>query len=330
MLAVSVRTAKAGHFDAVMKAIDDMVTTLNEEGEADRAKKNQCNDEYQKIAQTLGDLDWKIKNNEATIDKKEKLIELRTQEKQETIDQINDTMDYQRKITDTRKEEHDAFKQAKSDDQAAIELLNMAKDALTAFYDKNAKLGKIQGNLLQADPAFAVSEDQAPEAEFSGKGNRKGMSKGIVSMMDMIIQDLEDEVSNGGKNEAKSQASYEGEMNTSDELLKNLHATESNLVDIIAKRGEEKTEENLDMGANTKDRNAEQDYKDKITPDCDWIKKNFTPRSEARAAEMNGLVSAKEFLAGKSSLLQLKVEAPVNAHEVSDDKLAGIRFLGVH
>merc|ERR1719235_2249912 len=48
-LAVRVRTTKAGHFDAVIKAIDDMVSTLKDEGEADRDKRNQCNDEYQKI-----------------------------------------------------------------------------------------------------------------------------------------------------------------------------------------------------------------------------------------------------------------------------------------
>merc|ERR1719163_2008753 len=48
-LAVKVRTAKAGHFDGVIKAIDDMIKTLAEEGAADLAKKTQCLDEYQQI-----------------------------------------------------------------------------------------------------------------------------------------------------------------------------------------------------------------------------------------------------------------------------------------
>jgi len=330
MLAVQVRTAKAGHFGAVMKAITDMVTTLNEEGEADRAKKNQCNDEYQNIAQTLGDLDWKIKNNEATIDKKESLIEMRTKEKAETLEQIQDTKDYKDKITGERNEEHDAFKRAKSDDEAAIVLLNKAKDALTAFYKNNdVEMGKIQGSMLQADPEFAISKDQAPEADFSSKSNRKGMNKGVVSMMDMIIQDLEHEVVNDGKNEAESQAAYEAETNTADELQKTLEAKDVSLKEIIAKRGDEKTTENTDMKNNIKERDLEQSYKDKITPDCDWIKKNFSGRATARDAEMAGLVSAKEFLAGKTALLQTKVEAPVQKHNVAEDRLAGIKFLGV-
>jgi len=301
-----------------------MVSTLNDEGDADRAKKNQCNDEYQQIARTVSDLDWKIKNNDAKINKLESLIEMRTEEKAQTISQMDDTNDYIKKITDDRKEEHEAFQNAQKDDKAAVELLNTAKDALTAFYKKN---DVDVGALLQADPAFAVSEDQAPEASFSGKGNRKGQSKGIVALMDMIIQDSEDEIVNDGKAEAKNQADYEGEMDTANELLKDLGAKKVSLEEIISKRKDEKTEENSDKKDNNKDRDAELKYQDKIKPDCDWILKAFDGRASARSAEMSGLTSAKEFLAGKTSLLQVEAEAPVKA---SADKLASITFLGVH
>merc|ERR1719162_1158661 len=128
-LAVRVRTTKAGHFDAVMKAIDEMVVTLNEEGAADRDKKNQCNEEYQKIARTVSDLDWQIKNNNAKIDKLTSMIEAVNKERQETIDQINETNDYMKKITADRKAENEAFVAAKQDDEDAIKLLNSAKAA---------------------------------------------------------------------------------------------------------------------------------------------------------------------------------------------------------
>jgi hypothetical protein len=331
-LAVRVRSTKAGHFDAVIKAIDTMINTLNDEGAADRAKKNQCNEEYQNIAQTVGDVDWKLKNNKAKINKLESLIELRQKEREETIGQINDTDDYIKKITEERGEEHDAFVHAKQEDEAAVKLLNAAKDAFTAYYKKNGvKMGKIQGaELLQADPAFEVSEDQAPEASFSGKGSSKVQSKGIVTLMEYIIQDLEDEITNGGKNEATSQAEFEAELNTAKELVKDLKSKQSNLEDQIASRKGEKTDESKDMGENNKDRDAELSYKDKITPDCDWIKKNFDGRATARDAEMSGLVSAKEFLAGKASLLQVEKLAPAKAAAGSSDRLANIGFLGLH
>merc|ERR1719247_3861317 len=75
---------------------------------------------------------------------------------------------------------------------------------------------------------------------------------------------------------------------------------------IIAKRNDDKVEENTDMKENNIDRDDELKYQAKITPDCDWIIKNFDGRAEARAAEMNGLTTAKEFLAGRTALLQSK------------------------
>merc|ERR1711981_329623 len=101
-LAVQVRTSKAGHFDEVIKAIDEMIKTLEEEGADDLAKKTQCLDEYQEITKTVKDLDWKIKNNEAKIAKLEKLIELRTKEREETIAKIKETKAYMKDITDER------------------------------------------------------------------------------------------------------------------------------------------------------------------------------------------------------------------------------------
>merc|ERR1719174_2853492 len=136
-LAVRIRSAKFGHFEGVIKAIDDMVKTLREEGAADLDKKTQCLDEYQENTKTVKDLDWKIKNNEAKIAKLEKLIELRTKEKEETIQKIKETKQYMKDITDERKEEHEEYKQAKKDDEGAIKLLEAAKEALTEYYKKN-------------------------------------------------------------------------------------------------------------------------------------------------------------------------------------------------
>merc|ERR1719253_1237718 len=161
-LAVRVRTTKFGHFDVVIKAIDEMIGTLNEEGANDRAKKDQCNDEYQKIALTVSDLEWKIKNNEAKIAKLDGQIDQRMKEKEETVDQINENTKVMEDMTADRKAEHDKFQDAKAADVAAVKLLNMAKDALTKYYHKNNITV-----LVQEDPVFKISADQAPEADFS-------------------------------------------------------------------------------------------------------------------------------------------------------------------
>merc|ERR1719161_3360325 len=328
-LAVKVRTAKAGHFDEVITAIDNMIKTLQDEGAADIAKRDQCKDEYQKITKTVNKLDWKIKNNDATIAKLDKLIELRTAEKADTIERIGETKKYMSDLEDERKAEHEAFQQAKKDDEGAIDLLEKAKAAMAAFYEKQGvKMGEIQGSvkLLQEEPAFERSEDDAPDATFSGKGSRKNQSKNILSLLSYIIEDLQDEVANGIKAEAKSQLEFEEEMATADKLLKDLEAKKTTLKDIIAKRNSDKEEENKDKEANSDDKDAEVSYNEKIKPDCDWIIGAFEKRATARAAEMSGLTSAKEFLAGQSALLE---KSGKTAKTFDDNVLPSIGFLGM-
>jgi len=324
-LAVQIRSAKAGHFDKVIKAIDLMLNTLEEEGADDLAKKTQCLDEYQKIDKTVSKLDWQIKNNVAKIDKLQKLIELRTQEKDNANAKIKETNQYIKDIEAERKEENEAYLQAKKDDETAVKVLNSAKAAFTSFYKKNdVKMGKIQGSatgFLQ-EPEFERSADDAPDATFSSKGNNKVMGKGIVSLFNYIIEDLGDELANEKASEAKSQTEYAAERKTAENLVSDLEEKVVTLEGIIAKRVDDKKDENKDMKENNKDRDSELGYEAKIKPDCDWILKAFDQRAEARAAEAGGLTTAKEFLAGKTSLIQ--TEKPFN-----DEKLSSLGFLSI-
>merc|ERR1719503_31746 len=104
-------------------------------------------------------------------------------------------------------------------------------------------------------------------------------------------------------------------MATAQKLYDDLEEKKVTLEGIIAKRKEDKEE-------NNKDRDAELKYKSEIKPDCDWIMKAFDQRADARAAEMDGLTTAKEFLAGKTALLE-------KSTKFDDAKLPSMGFLGV-
>jgi len=326
-LAASVRLAKVGHFDKVLESIDNMINTLQEEMNADIEKRDQCKNEFQDIASKVGDLSWKVDKNEASIDRLEKRITMRTEQKAQTIKDIESVDQEMKDMTSTREAEHKEFQTAKADDEAAIALLTKALDALSSYYKKNdVDMGPVQGSVkfFAEEPAFEKSKDQAPEAKFSGKGSNKNQSKGIVSMLTMIIEDLVDEVKNGVKDEVSAQTEYEKAMDTAKKLRKSLVDKKVNIETAIAKRNKEKTEENKDMESNIKDKDAELKYKGEIKPDCDWILKYFEGRAAARSAEMNGLRSAKEFLAGKvpQALLEQKVT-------FDDDVLPSVKFLGL-
>merc|ERR1719335_930332 len=91
------------------------------------------------------------------------------------------------------------------------------------YYKKNGiEMGPIQGSvkgaLLQEEPVFERSADDAPDATFSNKGNNKNASKNILQLFAYIIEDLYDEISNGKKAEAKSQEEFEKELDTAEKL----------------------------------------------------------------------------------------------------------------
>jgi len=314
-LAANVRLAKVGHFDKVIKSIDDMIQTLKDEGNADIQKRDQCNNQYQDIASNVADLSWQVQKNEAALDKFEKLIAMRTADKVQTEEEIKSVDAEMAQMTQSREAEHKEFQNAKKDDEDAIALLTRAKDSLSSYYEKNGV------KFFQKEPVFDVSKDQAPEAKFSDKGSHKLESKGAISALAMIIEDLEDEVKNGVKDEVSAQTDYEKSMDVAKKLRKSLVEKKVNLEGAIAKRTKDKTAEAKDMKSNTADKDAKLKYQGEIKPDCDWIIKNFASRAASRGAEMNGLEGAKEYLAGKSPQALLET--------FDDDALSSVKFLGL-
>jgi len=330
-LAVRVQGTKAGHFDEVIAAIDEMIKTLKEEDLADIAKRDQCKEEYKKTASVIAEVTWLIEKNEAKIDKLLKTIEELEAEKAKTIEEIAAVDKHMEEITAERKEENAEFLKSKEDDQKVIKLLAKARTVLMKYYKKNdIDLGPIQAGqkdlvLEQEDPEFAISADQAPEAVFSDKGKRKNETKGIVSIMTMLIEDVADEIKNAMKAEEEAQLAYEEQMATAKKLRASLVTKKVNLEVMIAKKQDELKDEEADKKKNEGDLKDEEDYKASITPDCDWILKAFAERAEKRAAELDGLVGAKEYLVGyKPSLLEKRATKVFD-----DDKLPSLKFLAL-
>eukprot|EP00929_Paragymnodinium_shiwhaense_P111683 TRINITY_DN79_c0_g1_i2.p1 TRINITY_DN79_c0_g1~~TRINITY_DN79_c0_g1_i2.p1 ORF type:complete len:731 (-),score=325.15 TRINITY_DN79_c0_g1_i2:113-2305(-) len=334
-LAAQVREAKFGHFEKVISAIDKMMQTLKDENQADIAKRDQCKEEYTKTDSKMADLKWLIKKNGAKIDKLQSMIEKHTETKEETIASIKETEAHIEQLKETRNAENQAFLQAKADDESAIKLLEAATAALSKFYKKNGvDIGPIEGSVkFLQQPVFEVSADQAPDAVFSNKGKRKNESKGIVSIMTMITEDLYAEIKKGEEDEAASQVEFEKQLKAAEKLVEDLTIKKDNLETEIARLGEEKASEEETKQSNEGDLKDETDYRAKITPDCDWILGAFKEREQKRAAEMAGLTAAKEHLATSTTeIVQNSLLQQVKPHQQAfDDQAFGkIKFLGVN
>jgi len=305
-----------GYFDKVIAAIDKMIGVLQDEEAEDIKKRDQCKDEYTKIESAVKDLEWKIEKNVAKIDKLEALIKQREDEKVTTLEEIEQVKQEISDMEATRIEENQVFLQEKADDENAIELLQKAKEAILAYYEKNKiELGPIQGSVkgvLLQEPVFKISEDQAPDATFSHKGKRKNETKGVISIIQMIIEDLGGEIKTGQMSEEEAQLAFEKQLAAAKKLKADLETKVVNLNEMIANRKQEKTDEEALMKSNKGDLKEQKDYKKEIKPDCDWILNAFEERAEKRKAEMDGLVAAKEYLAGAEppAMIQGQAKAP--------------------
>merc|ERR1719491_256317 len=291
-LAAQVKLAKAGHFDKVIKAVDDLIGVLGKEQESDTKKRDECQEQYQDNTKEQDDLDWKIKNNKAKIQKLENLIEKREDEKKQTIKEIGETEKNIKEMKAERKKENEAFVEAKKDDKAAIVLLEKAKEVMSDFYKKNA----VKVELVQGDADPLKDPDVAPEANFSDKGRRKNQSKGIVALLTMIIEDLMAEVENETTNEKDAQLSYEKADAIANKLLDDLEAKKTSLEEAIAKRKKEKTDEEKDKKANDSDLDVAKKFKKSIKEDCDYMLEKHDERFKYRQDEAEALRDAKEFL----------------------------------
>merc|ERR550532_1812454 len=92
--------------------------------------RDQCKEEYKKIASVIGEVTWLIEKNEAKIDKLVKTIEDLEAEKAKTIEEIAAVDKHMEEITAERKAENAEFLKSKEDDQKVIKLLAKARTVL--------------------------------------------------------------------------------------------------------------------------------------------------------------------------------------------------------
>jgi len=315
-----VRTMGHGHFDKVIKEIDKVIEELKKEEKEDIEQRDDCKEEYQKNELEQADLKWKIGNNEAMITKLEDTIKKLEEAIDQTIEEIETTKEEIKEMEDVRKEENEDFVQAKEDDEAVIKLLKKAIEALSAYYKNNKiEMGPVQGSVKLLQESVG---DTQPDATFSKKGSRKGESKGIISILTMLMEDAEDEIKNGIKDEVSAQGDYEKKLDAAKKLVESLKEKKKNLEEDKANTEEKKDDEDAKLKDNKEDLGTKEEYfKKDLEPDCEWMFKNFDERRDLRKAELEGLVKAKEYLSGAAPPTMIQTS---NAFD--DNKFEQIKF----
>merc|ERR1719160_343228 len=228
----------------------------------------------------------KIGRLENTVDAKEK-------ELKETKDAIGESKKNLKELLDQRNEDHKAFQRALQMDAEAVTLIGSAIVRLSKYYKEN----NIPLGLVQA-PEYTKDEDKAPETSFSGSDSHKSESGGIVAILEMIKEDLQKEMKEGKADEAKAQAEYEKQSGALQTALDAQKQTKVSLEKELAGLGEDISSAEKYHNEKSDDLESEKDMKKALATDCEWVKTHFQTRRDAREKEMEGLVEAKNFLAG--------------------------------
>jgi uncharacterized protein YoxC len=298
--------------------IDDMVALLQTEQLDDDHKKEYCETQLDLAEDKAKELQGKVEDLTSSIEEKEELIKTLTEELKELAKGVKKLDKSVSDATYQRKSEHDEYVELAASDNAAKELLNFAKNRLNKFY--NPKLykappkqeealvqsGELAPALVQIHQQNSGDEAPPPPPETFGAYSKKSEETGgVVSMIDLLIRDLDKELDEAKVEEKNAQEEYEEMMN--DSASKRAADTKAMSAKEAAKAEAEtgKVADEESKMAEFKELTATKQYEGQLHAECDWLIQNFDLRTNMRGDEMENLKTAKGVLSGADfSLLQ--------------------------
>jgi len=329
-IALAIRGKKIG-FEGVIKMIDEMSATLKTEQADDDNKKEYCAKEFDQADDKKKSLERSIRDLETSIQDANDGIATAQDEIKALTASIKALDKAVATATEQRKEENEDFTQLMASDSAAKEILGFAKNRLNKFY--NPKLYKAPpkrelsdedratlaaggtlapteapGGIAGTGVTVLAQAKPPPPPEAPGAYKKKGEeSGGVIAMIDLLVKDLDKEMTVAKTEEKDAQGDYEQMMKDSAEKRaedsKSLENKEGTLADLQAAL-EKDTEA---KASTTKELGATLQYIQSLHNECDWLLQYFEVRKEARTSEIDALGKAKAVLSGADfSLVQVK------------------------
>jgi len=333
-IALAIQGKKIG-FEKVIKMIDEMSATLKTEQLDDDHKKEYCakqfdlaDDKKKGLERAVSDLETAIADAQEGISSSEADIKAL----EEGIKALDKSV---AEATAQRKEENEDFQELMASDSAAKEILGFAKNRLNKFYNPKLYKAPPKRQLSDEDRATlaaggtlapteapggiagtgvtvlaSVSEHgvakPAPPPEAPGAYKKSSAeSGGVIAMIDLLIKDLDKEMTVAKTEEKDSQSDYEQMMKDSAakraDDSKSLANKQQTLADLQAALNNH----NEDAASTASELMATKQYIQSLHNECDWLIQYFDVRKEARTSEIDALGKAKAVLSGADfSLVQ--------------------------
>jgi len=300
LISLALHGKKVG-FDKIFTMIDDLVATLKQEQKDDDNKKTYCSNQLDSSDDKKKDLERQVSDLEANIANTKEAITTFKSEIAALKAGIAALDQSVAAATGNRKAEHAEYEELIASNSAAKEVLNVAKNRLNQFY--NPKLAK---PTAPATPSFvqisAHVQDKAapgpPPATFGAYASKTEENGSVVSMVNLLITDLDKEISEAEAEEKNGQEDYEKLMQDSANKRtadsKSLTEKQGALADgeqALDDHETGKVETSRQLAATNK-------VISELHAECDFLLKYASVRAEARASEIDSLGNAKAVLKG--------------------------------
>jgi chromosome segregation ATPase len=313
---------------------------LKQEQLDDEHKKEYCELQFDGSDDKKKSLEFTMEKTETAIEKTTSGIEQAIEAITALTEAIKALDESVATATSQRKAENEEYKALIASDSAAKELLEIAKNRLNQFYNPSlynppaktelsaesrivVKLGNPDDIVTTTQPggiantgvtvfAQVSAHRQAgnvapppPPATWDAYAKKGEESTGVIAMIDLLIKDLDTEMTEAETDEKESQKDYESMMA---ESAKKRAEDSKSLAD------KEKLKADLEMDlselkrtkmATFKELQATMKYIASLHAECDWLVQFFEVRKEARNGEIKSLTDAKAVLSGADySLLE--------------------------
>merc|ERR1719191_1985866 len=322
----------------VIGSIREIQQDLRDDQKKDTETLDNCKEEIHQLnliidnqTHTIKRYNWKIEKLTGNIEDTQAKID-------EAAENVESILKMQAKLLEEREDEHVEYESEKADDEAAIKVLESAIDAMSAFYKNNdielGKLDELDGKFLQVSDSddniflqeastshtFLRAKAKQPEFKktdkevigtmtshsFSAPSKRGQQSKGIISLMTLIKEDLQVDIEKSIKMGDESEAEYQEIKKQTDKEKKDLKDKIDDLKDErTTLEGKREDEETWKAEEEEKLHNSEEgmsvlmgagDAGKDISFPCEFMLSKYTERRHQRSAEMDGMIMAVAYL----------------------------------
>merc|ERR1719337_736170 len=314
-------------FSKIMAQVDGMIKVLGEEQKDDDNTKAYCDKEMGKTGKEIKATSEAVEDSEAAIEEMTDQSATLADEIKSLGKEIKEMDKAVTEATEQRKEEHEEFITFQTQNSAALQLIEKAKNKLFKFYRPDqykeapkkeltdeerilaasgrsdmiataapdlipgtsiaAMQTQLYAQLNEYTTDDASAAPPAPPATWDAYQKKDGKSNGVIALMDMLMKELQDGITEAENEEKTAQTDYERLMSESQES----RATMVQSVTTKEATKEKKSSEEAQLDS-LKQTIAQ------LHADCDFIVENYDLRKTARETEVEGLKNAKSVLSG--------------------------------